>query len=360
MAARRLLGMEISIRKSGRGVPERVGKWCSSSAVPVSLLLSMAPNVVSLQLTISFEWKLDGLARKLPNGAFVPKITFPSLAHLRLAAASEDPWKSGDYHLAWWDVTAESHDAMCGLLAASPGLKSLELYDMGLMAPLNPPTGLTSLVLFDTTVDIARMAETTPQLRRLCIYFKNRSCGAYDLLDDMTDRLLGPLSQLAAAQTLEVLSLWGSKLDATHIPVLARFPALKLLAITCEREAQDDLNNVLIIPALLRACSQLQGLVVHGAERVGRPGLLALADGVSKSELPRLRKIKLVPREIWDFLFDPIPESVGAAWESLRRVAGSPLASLLRAGDVEVIVRKEDRKHTTQPFEEMEQALFAS
>jgi hypothetical protein len=326
-------------------------KWCYRSAVPVFLLLAMAPNVTVVHLDVGNKWRLDGVATRLPRGTYTPKVTFPSLRDLRLtlATAPLDGMESGG--------------AVRALLASSPNLESLELRRFQPLgpSPVNLPPGLTSLVLYDTEITsrgMAAMIRTTPRLKRLCTYFTSEQSVAYDPLRDAMAAVLGSLPKLPAAQTIEVLGFWGSLFDPSLNEVLAGLPSLKLLAFTCGRAPQ--LNQGLLTK-LLTDCPQLQGLVVNGGERLGRDGLLRFRDAVSNSEFPRFRKLMLVPREIR--VGGPV-SSFSAylpdKWEALQDAAKPPLARLLRDRGVELLLEREDNEDMAKPLVAMERAMFSS
>jgi hypothetical protein len=329
--------LDKGLTKSSR-LPNDMGKWCYRSAVPVFLLLAMAPNVTAVHLDISNRWRMDGVANRLPDGTYTPKVTFPSLRRLRLTLITGAL------------AGMESGCAVRALLAASPNLQWLELCRFGPLGPsaVNLPPRLAYLFLYDAEVtsgDVAALVRTTPQLRVLCMVFTNERSNRSDSLRDVMAAILGPLSKLPAAQTLKGLVFWGLRFDPTQIPVLAGLPALKRLAITCGPTGQ--LNQGLLA-GLLTRCARLENLLLNGAEGLGRAGMLNFAETVSRLQFPSFRKLVLSPREI---LFEETASSrrtavtpnsayYGQAWEQLQEVTKPPFAELLHDGGVKLVLKR--------------------
>ncbi|KAH6838462.1 hypothetical protein B0I37DRAFT_239372 [Chaetomium sp. MPI-CAGE-AT-0009] len=165
MAVKHHLGMDLP--ESSFPIPPTMAHWCWESAVPLFLLLSMAPNVRSVDIHVHCESEVHlGLAQRLPNGTFVPMVTFPNLTSLRL-------WSRSSVKRSM-PPGCRCRDAVAFFFAAAPNLTSLEPSGFGVLNyGLRLPPQLVSFVLINTHYasgsDLDDMARRVPGLKRFYI-----------------------------------------------------------------------------------------------------------------------------------------------------------------------------------------------
>ncbi|EAQ91522.1 hypothetical protein CHGG_03457 [Chaetomium globosum CBS 148.51] len=103
----------IDLAEASPPIPSTMAQWYRESAVPLFLLLPMAPNVTSVDMYMHCGWEVDhDLARRLSDGTFVPKVVFPNLASFRIWSHS---WAESSLREG-----CRCRDAIACLLAAAP------------------------------------------------------------------------------------------------------------------------------------------------------------------------------------------------------------------------------------------------
>jgi hypothetical protein len=233
-----------------------MGCWCRYSPQPLFLLLSLAPNLTSVEIHVRKGWRPDQLVRLLPDHSIQPIVTFPSLTRLVLVAhCGGRGWLWG-----FWDGFVN------GILASTPNVEFLQfrwkgwsLHGVETWLPVLPR--LTTLHLQKTTISCGNLlciVRAAPNLKRFLLSSPSTLCTRY-WVESMLPLL---------PTTLESLTLYLSyERDPSEHPVfpmdafvscLSHFSALKVLGTN--QWWRPDGN---IVRNLLRACPCLEGLVIH-------------------------------------------------------------------------------------------------
>ncbi|KAH6635989.1 hypothetical protein F5144DRAFT_161846 [Chaetomium tenue] len=341
----------IDLAEASPPIPSTMAQWCRESAVPLFLLLSMTPNVTSVEMYMHCGWDVDhGLARKLSDGTFVPKLVFPNLASLRIWSHSwaESLMREG----------CRCRDGIACLLAAAPNLASLELSGFGVLEGGLPlPSRLASFALIDTHYasgsGLEVMARQAPQLKRFYV-LRERKGGVGPPPPHLGAELLQPLSRSQVAGTLVTLGLNGSRLEAASSVDLGNFGALKVLGINCATGSWPE-SNLLI--NLIKRCNHLRSLVLDGADMIPREEMMRFAHAVSLSECPSLRQVLLNIRDVrysWRPQLAHLAILRGRAQARLREITKHPVPDLFAAGNVEFFLHDGRNKGMLGWFTEME------
>lgn len=345
------LGMDLT--DVSPPIPSSMAQWCRESAVPLFLLLSMAPNVKSVRMYMHCGWEVDhGLVQRLPDGTFAPKVVFPNLTSLRL------------WSYSWIETSVpercKCRDAIACFLVTVPNLTSLELSGFGALEDRLPlPPRLTSFALIDTYYvsgsDLEAMTRQVPQLKRFYVLRENRR-----RIDPspafFSTHFLDILSRSNVAGTLVTLGLCGSRLDIASVD-MGRFQCLKVLGVKCATNPWPG-SNLLI--KLIKECNLLRSLMLDGADTIPREEMVLFAQAISQSACPTLRQVLLNVRDVRQIRRPagvPTPHPGRLRYRAvarLRDITSEPVPDLFARGNVELFLHDGRNKGMVNWFTAME------
>ncbi len=320
-------------------IPGSMGPWCRTSAIPFLLLLAMAPKATSVKLRISDDWGLNGLPLFRRDEPHKPTLDFPNLMHLHLDFER--------IHIASSVVPTASLSA---LLTAAPNLTTLTLREFPPLTNLpDLPAALTSLILIDTHLPDAalqKLPTTSPSLRRLCAYSYTNSLGDPDDQEHLSANRITHLSLTPLASSLHTLALCSTVLSDAPVAALGRFSALKVLAIRYAfvgAAGAPDKNLYLLEDAVGSCCPGLRAVLVTGAFRASKAGVVRFGMAVKDGKFVGLRRVMLVCR--------------GEFWDKLKRRVTAGVERMFEQGGVELVLKVHEFAGTAALVEELEEGL---